>query len=212
MFCETFLNPSKLHIIEDKMDKIKQKINDGWLHCNFIIEMLGKPKEHLEKTLKGYIELLKKDKTIEILKEDYVEPEEKEGLFTMFVELETLMKDTKRVVEFCFDYMPSSVEIIEPANLTYSSHDFSDILNDLQARLHKIDMVAKNTGQENKILRKNSAIFLRNLIFLALKEKGKDVVELSKNTGVPEKELEKFMDILIKEKKIKKQKKIYSLN
>ncbi|MBL7050665.1 hypothetical protein ISS04_00715 [Candidatus Woesearchaeota archaeon] len=194
------------------MDKIKQKINDGWLHCNFIIEMLGKPKEHLEKTLKGYIELLKKDKTIEILKEDYVEPEEKEGLFTMFVELETLMKDTKRVVEFCFDYMPSSVEIIEPANLTYSSHDFSDILNDLQARLHKIDMVAKNTGQENKILRKNSAIFLRNLIFLALKEKGKDVVELSKNTGVPEKELEKFMDILIKEKKIKKQKKIYSLN
>ena len=134
MFYETFLKPDNLQIIEDKMDKIKQKINEGWIHCNFIIEMLGKPKEHLEKTLKEYIELLKKDKTIEIIKEDYVEPEEKDGLFTMFVELETLMKDTKRIVEFCFDYMPSSVEIIEPSNLNYSSNDFSDILNDLQAR------------------------------------------------------------------------------
>lgn len=194
------------------MDKIKQKINDGWLHCVFIIEMLGKPKEHLEKTLKSYIELLKKDKTIEILKEDYAPPEEKEGLFTMFVELETLMKDTKRIVEFCFDYMPSSVEIIEPIKFTYNASDFSDILNDLQARLHKIDMLAKNLGQENKVLKKNSAVFLRNLIYLALKEKPKNVAELSKNTGVPEKELEKFMEILIKEKKVKKQKKTYSLN
>ena len=194
------------------MDKIKQKINEGWIHCNFIIEMLGKPKEHLEKTLKEYIELLKKDKTIEIIKEDYVEPEEKDGLFTMFVELETLMKDTKRIVEFCFDYMPSSVEIIEPSNLNYSSNDFSDILNDLQARLHKIDMLAKNFGQENKVLKKNSAIFLRNLIHLALKDKEKELTELSKNTGVPEKELKKFMEVLIKEKKVKKQKKTYSLN
>ena len=43
------------------MDKIKQKIEEGWIHCIFIIEMLGKPKEHLEKTLKGYISALKKD-------------------------------------------------------------------------------------------------------------------------------------------------------
>ncbi len=63
------------------MDKIKQKIEEGWIHCVFIIEMLGKPKEHLEKTLKGYIIALKKDKKVKILKEEYAEPEKDKGCY-----------------------------------------------------------------------------------------------------------------------------------
>lgn len=196
------------------MDKIKQKIEEGWIHCVFIIEMLGKPKEHLEKTLKGYIIALKKDKKIEILKEEYAEPEKDKNseLYTMFVELEIIVMGAAKVVEFCFDYLPSSIEILEPTSLTYKNQDFSALLNDLQARLHQIDMALKNSNQENTILKKNSAIFLRNVIYLSLKQEKKDIAKLSKDSGVPEKELEKFLEILIKEKKLKKNKKIYSLS
>ena len=74
---QTFLKHQKLQIIEEKMDKIKQKIEEGWIHCIFIIEMLGKPKEHLEKTLKGYISALKKDKKVETLKEELLLPKNK---------------------------------------------------------------------------------------------------------------------------------------
>ena len=196
------------------MDKIKQKIEEGWMHCIFIIEVLGKPKEHVEKTLKGYINAVKKDKKVEVLKEEYAEPEkDKESeLYTMFVELETMVKGASKIIEFCFDYMPSSVEILEPKSVKYSSNNFSDLLNDLQARLHKMDMIVKNRNQENTILKQNGAIFLRNIIYLSLKQEEKDIAKLSKDSGVPEKELEKFLEILIKEKKLKKNKKIYSLS
>ena len=195
------------------MDRIKQKIGEGWIHCIFIIEMLGKPKEHLEKTLKGYISALKKDKKVKTLKEEYAEPEKDKDskLYTIFVELEVLVKGAAKVIDFCFDYLPSSVEILEPTSIEYQSTDFSSLLNDLQARLHQMDMTVKNSNQENTILKKNSAIFLRNIIYLSLKQEKKDIAKLSKDSGVPEKELEKFLEILIKEKKLKKNKKIYSL-
>ena len=196
------------------MDKVRQKIEEGWIHCVFKIEMLGKPKEHIEKTLKGYISTLKKDKKVEILKEEYAEPEKDKDskLYTIFVELEVLINGLAKVVDFCFDYLPSSVEILDPTSVEYQSHNFSSLLNDLQARLHKIDMALKNSNQENTILKKNSAIFLRNIIYLSLKQEKKTIAELSKDSGVPEKELEQFLEILIKEKKLKKNKEIYSLS
>jgi hypothetical protein len=196
------------------MDKIKQKVEEGWMHCIFIIEMLGKPKEHLEKTLKGYIITLKKDKKVKILKEEYAEPEKDKDskLYTIFVELEVLINGATKVVDFCFDYLPSSVEILDPTSVEYQSQDFSSLLNDLLARLHQIDMALKNSNQENTILKKNSAIFLRNIIYLSLKQGKKKLTELSKDSGVPEQDLDKFLGILIKEKKLKMDKKSYSLS
>jgi len=196
------------------MDKIKQKVEEGWMHCIFIIEMLGKPKEHLEKTLKGYIIALKKDKKVKILKEEYAEPEKDKDskLYTIFVELEVLINGATKVVDFCFDYLPSSVEILDPTSVEYQSQDFSSLLNDLLARLHQIDMALKNSNQENTILKKNSAIFLRNIIYLSLKQGKKKLTELSKDSGVPEQDLDKFLGILIKEKKLKMDKKSYSLS
>jgi hypothetical protein len=195
------------------MDKIKQKIQEGWIHCVFIIEMLGKPKEHLEKTLKGYISVLKKDKKVDILKKEYAEAEKDKDseLYTMFVELDVLVMGAGKVVDFCFDYLPSSIEILEPTSIKYQSQDFSALLNDLQARIHQMDMTLKNSNQENIVLKKNSAIFLKNIIYLSLKQGKKSIAGLSKDSGVPEKELEKFLDMLIKGKKIKKQKKVYSI-
>ena len=133
--------------------------------------MLGKPKEHLESTLKKYIENLKKDKKIIIIEEDYAKPEAKENeMFSTFVELEALMRNTGKIIDFCFDYMPSSIEVIEPASLIYKNNELANILNDLQTRLHKYDMMVKNFSQQNKLLKRNSAIFLRTLIDLSLKQ------------------------------------------
>ena len=195
------------------MVNIKSKIVDGWLHCSFIVEMMGKPKEHLQKTLQNYVENLKKDKKIEFISEDYAEPEqlEKSSLFTTFVELELLMKSPQKIIEFCFDFMPSSVEIIEPTQLNMQNQEFNGLLNDLQARLHKIDMLIKNFSQENKILKKNSAILVGNSILLALKNQKKKISELSKDTKVPESELKKFLEMMIKDKRVKLTKDIYSL-
>ncbi len=194
------------------MVNIKSKITEGWIHCVFIIEMLGKPKEHLESTLKKYIENLKKDKKIIIIEEDYAKPEAKENeMFSTFVELEVLMRNTGKIIDFCFDYMPSSIEVIEPASLIYKNNELANILNDLQTRLHKYDMMVKNFSQQNKLLKRNSAIFLRTLIDLSLKQGPKPIKEISKDTHIPEKELTNFLEVLVKENKIIKKQNKYSL-
>jgi len=195
------------------MTNIKSKLAEGWIHCSFIVEMMGKPAEHLQGTLKTYIEKLKADKKIVFIQEDYAKPEpvEKSTLFTTFVEIEVLMKDLTKVIEFNFDFMPSSVEIIEPTQLVLKNEAMNGLLNDLQARLHKVDMVLKNQSQENNILKKNSSLLVQNSILLSLKTGPKELKELTILTKIPENELKKFLDVLIKAKKLKFSAKKYSL-
>ncbi|MCK5107296.1 MAG: hypothetical protein KAQ83_01075 [Nanoarchaeota archaeon] len=195
------------------MVNIKSKLEEGWIQVAFIVEMMGKPQEHLEKTLKEYVDNLKKDKHIEFINEDYAEsePVEDSTMFSTFVELEVLMKDPKKIMDFCFDFMPSSVEIIEPTTLHIKNEDLNSLFNDLQARLHKVDMVAKNANQQNKILSKNGAILVFNSILLALKQGPVTLDELHKLTRVPESELPKFLEKMVADKKVKLANKKYSL-
>ena len=129
--------------------EIKEKIEKGYLHFNSIIEVLGKPKEHIEETIKAYVEKIKTNKNFIILNEKFSEAKPVEGnLFNVFVELEALAKNTEELVFFCFDYMPSSIEIIEPEEIVYKNREFAGFLNDLQARLHGIDMALNNIKQK----------------------------------------------------------------
>ncbi|MDO8740299.1 MAG: hypothetical protein Q7J54_01850 [Candidatus Woesearchaeota archaeon] len=190
------------------MDKkeINKKIAEGWLHTRLIVEMLGKPKEHLDQTMKQYIEKLKDDKDIIVIKEEYSEPEDKEGMFAEFVELEMLFRSIEVLTFFCFDYMPSSVEIIAPEKVSYVTRDVMAFLNDLQARLHTIDLKLKTITQENTNLTHNAFTLLRNLILLSIRQGDKSAAELSEITGIKAEELMKFLDIFEKEEnKIKKE-------
>lgn len=195
------------------MVNIKSKISEGWVHCSFIVEMMGKPEEHLQKTLHDYVDNLKKDSGIIFIEEEYADPEkvEESTLFTMFVELELLMKDLNKVISFCFDFMPSSVEIIEPTQIILKNESMNNLLNDLQARLHKVDMILKNQSQENKILKKNSSVLIQNSILLSLKDGKKEIKDISRLTRIPEPELKKFLDVLVKSKHLKIESKSYSL-
>ena len=72
-------------------------------------------------------------------------------------------------------------------------------------------MMVKNFSQQNKVLKRNSAIFLRTLIDLSLKQGPKPIKEISKDTHIPEKELTNFLEVLVKENKIIKKQNKYSL-
>ncbi len=191
--------------------EINEKIEKGFIHFTSIIEVLGKPKKHVEQTIKTYVKKIKENKKIRILKEDYSEAKKVEGLFSIFVELEALVKDTAELVFFCFDYMPSSIEIIEPEELSYRKNDFSAFLNDLQARLHNIDMALKQYKARNTMLIKNSAILLRNIIIVFLEQGPRTRKEISKRVGLPEDKIENILKIMIKENRIKKKGKNYEL-
>jgi hypothetical protein len=187
------------------MAKDDEKIEQGKILCRFIIEMLGAPKEHIEKTMKGYVAKLKEDKELEIIKEDYADVKPQDKMFSTFVELEVWVKDIYKVVEFCFDALPSSVEIIEPESIKLESRELAGLLNDLQAKLHKMDLAIKSLKGTNIILDKNANNLLRNIILLSLKENTKKITEISKDVGIIDKHLQPFIDKMVEEGNLKKE-------
>jgi len=167
----------------------------GEIHARTILEMLGGPKEYIEKTLKEYVQKLKKDLTI--IKEDYEEAKEQGTLFSTFAELEIQFKDMGQLFDFCFEALPSSIEILQPDEIAYSSNQWSNFLNDLQSRLHEADMVVKSVRAQNKVLDKNATAILQNLIKHVVKEP-KTTEELAGISGLEPKNIKAFADELVK--------------
>ena len=91
------------------------------IRCRIIIEVLGKPKEHVENAIKEYIEHIKEDSELVILNEEYSEIKEQGKLWSKFVELDLVIKGTKKLISFCFEYMPSSLEVLKPESLTLTN-------------------------------------------------------------------------------------------
>lgn len=169
-----------------------------------IIEVLGKPKEHVEQSLNDYVQNLKNNANYEIVKEDFAEikKQEKDELWACFVELEIKTAKVENITFFCFQYMPSMIEIIEPEELVFSEREFSLFLNDLQTRLHQVDFLAKQLKLENDHIKKNMVNLLKNYIIVLLYRGPQTGENLSKLTGLTQDNLEDFLDQLIDEGKI----------
>ena len=115
------------------------------------------------------------------------------------------------IIDFCFEYMPSLIEIIEPHELKISSLDVSSFLNDLQAKLHGVDMLVKQLKMENQVLHQTTAALLGNYITVLLRQGNLTSEQLSKLTGVKLEMLEDFLDKLIDAGKIDMKESIYFL-
>jgi len=202
-----------------KPQEIKEKIENGSILSRIIIEIAGAPKEHVEKTIDLVIESLKQFKDAEIIKSEKFPVKEQEipgqkvtkaKIFSAFTEIEILAKDLQTLIALCFEYMPSSIEIIEPENTKITSQTIAGFLNDLLARLHQTDMLMKNKNAENTILKQNASALLQNIFKLSLKEKDKTIEEISKDVGIPVNQVQPFLDALIKQEKMEKKKDKYS--
>lgn len=193
------------------MAEVEVKSDKTQIRCKSIIEILGKPKEHVEKTMKMYIDKIKQDPEFIILNTIFSNAEEKEKLWAIFTEIDMIVKGIPKLIGFCFDYMPSSIEILKPEEFTMKYSTIQDFINDLQARLHAVDMVVKKQKNENDFLKRNMNTSVSNIILLSLAKNKLDKDYLSKITGIKEEELELFIKKLIEEKKIKEENNIYSL-
>ncbi len=133
--------------------EINDKIKEGWLRANIIFEVIGKPAEHIIEALNKLVEVIKQDKKIIIISSkvnDAIETENE--FFSSFLELDILLKDSKKIVEFVFDYMPASIEISEPSNFNFKLDEMNGLLNDLATKLHKYDGALKQVNLEKEIL------------------------------------------------------------
>ena len=181
------------------------------IRCKVIIEILGKPKEHVEKTLRMYVDNIKDDSDLIILNSEFSQAVEKEKLWATFVELDMIIKGIPKLIAFCFDYMPSSIEISKPEEFVMRKSSVEDLINDLQARLHDVDMTVKRQKNENDFLRQNLNKSVSNIILISLASGNLNKGELSEVTGIHDKELDIFLEELLKDNKLKEEEGIYSL-
>ncbi|MCB9362209.1 hypothetical protein H6504_02130 [Candidatus Woesearchaeota archaeon] len=168
-----------------------------------IIEMAGAPKEHVDKTLHDFVKSIKDNHKIKVKKSDYSEPEQQDKMFNQFVELELEAEELYDLVIFCMEAMPSSIEILEPDTLHIDYKDLTDMLNDLQGKLHTLDMKLKQYSAQNRILEDNVKTLAANCVGLALAKGPRSAEELEKDTGIPLDKLTAFLSDLEKEKRVK---------
>lgn len=119
-----------------------------------VIEILGTPKEHVESTLEKVIEQINKD--YKLISKTTYKAEQIDKLWSSFADLEIEFPSTNKIFDFCFDFMPSSIEILSPKDLKIESQDLTNNINDLIAKLHRYDMFLKNLRAENILLKRKS--------------------------------------------------------
>jgi len=131
--------------------------SDKKILATIVLEMIGKPPEHLVDTLKKLIKEIGEEKEVKVLDSKINEPKEMEkhkGFFSTFSEIDLEVENILNLVNVVFKYMPSHVEIVSPENLKISNTSLNSTLNELTRRLHAYDQVVRVIQNEKEILEK----------------------------------------------------------
>ncbi|MFH1331988.1 MAG: hypothetical protein ABIH63_01760 [archaeon] len=126
------------------------------IRAKLVIELLGSPKEHVDQTMKMVIDKLKKEEGVKLLKDATYAAEQNDKIKPMwssFSDVDIEAVSLKKLMDVCFDYMPSSVEIISPEKVELSGVDYAYLLNELLAQLHHYAFTAKQLAAENVYLK-----------------------------------------------------------
>jgi len=169
-----------------------------------ILEILGAPEKHIVSELKKHVDKLKEE-GLKILSESFAKVEPQDNLFTQFVELEIEFTDPRALLDFCFDSLPSSVEIITPDKIELDLQYFQGMLNDFQAKLHHADRLLKDIAVQKQVLDKNAINILQNFLKYACQNKPQTIEELSEMVGMNAEKISKFLEGLVERGVIKKE-------
>ena len=139
------------------------KSEKPWLMTKLIIEIAGFPESHVNDTLKlvsekfgeNVKEIKVRSRVIQDAQKITLDPKkslEESKFFSGFIEFEADVADLITMVGIIFDWMPASIEVIEPETTIETSANINGFLNDLCARLHQYDSKIKALKAHNVIL------------------------------------------------------------
>lgn len=149
------------------------------LHANMVIEILGRPPEHVKESLQTISLRLGSEKGVKVLNKTIHEPipaHNSKSLFTSFVEIELEIDNVETYLALLFGYLPSNFEIIRPENISFSNAQITDIGNAIIQKVHSYDAVTKKYIYERDFIlnevKKQSPEIYKKLIEIS-KEKNK---------------------------------------
>jgi len=120
-----------------------------------IIEVMGRPKEHLVETLEKMSNDVGNEKNITLIEKKIAEPtlvKDQKDLYSSFIEIEVETTSTMDLFILIFKYSPAHIEIIEPESIVLTNHNLTEALNEVTRRLHKYDEIARVIQMEKQVL------------------------------------------------------------
>jgi hypothetical protein len=118
----------------------------GKIELRIILEVLGRPPEHVTEALTGLILRLASEKGVKVIEKTIHEPvlvQDSKDIYTTFAEVHLEVETLANYFGIIFGYMPSNVEIISPEQITLPNVELNDLGNRLLGRLHDYDAIAK---------------------------------------------------------------------
>lgn len=189
------------------MDKkeIQEYLEKGYIRVKVLFEIIGNPKDHINKTIRLVTDAVKKEPGIELVSEEYGDAEETEGgLFGAYCESDLLVKNLNSIAWLCFNFVPASIEIISPSKLEFKDKQFTDFLGDLISQLHNTNTSLIKVNSDNMALQRNINAIIRNAILIAIGNKELTAGEIGKIIGIFGKEIDPVLEAMIKEGRIEK--------
>ena len=184
--------------------EIASHIKKGGVLAQVSFEVVGSPREHVEKTIREFTANIKKDSGIHFLSEEYGDAEELEGgMFGTFVDTEILVDSLDKFNWLCVNFMPSNIEIMEPEELSFSDKDLTNWFNDLLAKLHEVSIAHRQALAKEEGYTKSMNALVHNSVLLAA-ERYHTAKEIATRVGLPEEQVGKFLEANVKNKKLVK--------
>src|SRR3989344_99128 len=118
-----------------------------------LVEIAGFPESHVNEIMEKIIEKLEKENGIKIIKKNVGKAEKVKEMYYSFADLELDVDNLQVLMGFCFDYTPTSIEIVDIKELTFKVKELTNSLNDMLSKLHQYNYLVTNMHAENTVLK-----------------------------------------------------------
>lgn len=125
------------------------------ISAKFIIEILGRPAEHLMSSLTDLVAKIGTEKGVSVVSKTINKPkpvEKTDNLWTAFADVELTFDKVPLFFNTIMTYMPAHVEVFDPETLKFNTFELNELANFIVGRLHNYDALAKRLMSEREIL------------------------------------------------------------
>ena len=194
-----------------KSSEIKELLDEGYIQVKILFEVIGNPKEHIDKTILLLKEQIEKEDGLKIIESEIGPAEETEkGLFGAFLETEILVKNFYRLSYLALNYMPANIDIIAPSKFSFKDSDMTDFFADTLALLHETN--ARHVDSANKVkgLQRNFNALLQNSVSFMLESESLEASKIGEPLGLKTEHITPYLEDMVKIGLLKKDKGKYS--
>ena len=125
-------------------EKVREKIEQGWIDVWFVFEVMAITKEAAEEALKKHIEKLEKLKTIIAYEKEFREVRKVENpplnvkeAWSQIVEVKAAVKSFFDLINITILYGPSAIEIHSPKEIRIKIDEAQNIVNIIAGLVHQ---------------------------------------------------------------------------